>query len=165
MNQLQLSTFVIDHETFGIPTLLVEELFRPQPVTKVPGSDHRIEGITNIRGKTAVVINMRKCLQLHSAPPRTANEMILLETSRGLVKEAEELHLQAFEEPVILRVDETTSICQVNIDAVEPAPAHVLQAFVDGVAKSGERYITLISVTRLINEILNSQSEVKHAYS
>jgi purine-binding chemotaxis protein CheW len=160
MSQLQLSTFVIESETFGIPTLLVEELFRSQPVTRVPGSDRRIEGITNIRGKTAVVINMRECLELDQADPCTANEMILLETAQGLVKEAEELKLNAFEEPVILRVDDTASICQINSNSIEPAPAHVSQAFVDGVAKSGDRYITVISVTRLINELLHNQAEI-----
>lgn len=157
---MQLSTFMIASETFGIPTLLVEELFRSQPVTRVPGSDRRIEGITNIRGKTAVVINMRECLELSPANASIANEMILLETAEGLVKEAEELKLKAFDEPIILRVDDTASICQIHVQQIEPAPAHVSQAFVEGVAKSGDRYITVISVTRLINEILHHQAEI-----
>lgn len=165
MSHLQLSTFMVDLEIFGIPTLLVEELFRSQPVTRVSGSDRRIEGITNIRGKTAVVINMRECLGLTPATDGIANEMILLETAEGLVKEAEELELQAFDEPVILRVDETTSICQIVAESIEPAPAHVSQAFVDGVAKSGDLYITVISATRLINELLTNQVESKNANS
>jgi chemotaxis signal transduction protein len=160
MPQMQLSTFLINSETFGIPTLLVEELFRSQPVTRVHGSDRRIEGITNIRGKTAVVINLRACLQIQPAASGIANEMILLETAEGLVKEAQELKLKAFDEPVILRVDDTASIVQINSDSIEPAPAHVSKAFVEGVAKSGDRYITVISVTRLINELLHNQTEI-----
>jgi len=157
---MQISTFLIDSETFGLPTLLVEELFRPLPVTRVPSSDDRLEGITNIRGKTAVVINMRKCLGIETATKQIANEMILMETDGGLVQEAQELGLKAFDEPVVLRVDESTSIYNINPDEIQPAPAHVNQNFVEGVARAGERYITVISVTRLIHEILNSQVEV-----
>lgn len=156
---MQISTFVIDSETFGLPTLLVEELFRPLPVTRVPSSDDRLEGITNIRGKTAVVINMRKCLGLKPAGTSVANEMILMETAGGLVQEAQELGLKAFDEPVVIRVDESSSIFNINPDEIQPAPAHVNQNFVEGVAKAGERYITVISVTRLINEILTSKIE------
>jgi len=156
---MQLSTFLIDTETFGVPTLLVEELFRPQPVTRVPSADPRLEGITNIRGKTAVVLNMRRCLGVSDADESVANEMVLMETSAGLVEEAKELGLEAFNDPVILRVDESTSICSVNPKTIQPAPAHVNQIFVEGVAKSGDRYITVLSITSLINDILHHSSE------
>jgi purine-binding chemotaxis protein CheW len=156
---MQISTFMIDSETFGMPTLLVEELFRPMPVTRVPSADRRLEGITNIRGKTAVVVNMRTCLGVEPAPKGIANEMILMETDAGLVQEARELGLRAFDEPVVLRVDESSSIYNINPDEIQPAPAHVNQNFVEGVARAGDRYITVISITKLINEILNSQTE------
>lgn len=157
---MQISTFKIDGETFGVPTLLVEELFRPMPVTWVPGADERIEGMANIRGRTAVVLNMRKCLGLKPADANVANEMILFETSGGLVEEAQELGLKAFDEPVVLRVDETASIVSVAPDDIHAAPAHVSQEFVDGVAESAGLYITLVSINRLVREILPSQVEV-----
>ena len=151
---MQISTFKIDGETFGVPTLLVEELFRPMPVTWVPGADPRIEGMANIRGRTAVVINMRKCLGLPEAAPQTFNEMILFETSSGLVEEARELGLRAFDEPVVLRVDETSGIVSIVRDDIHPAPAHVSQEFVDGVAELEGLYVTLVSIHRLVQEIL-----------
>jgi chemotaxis signal transduction protein len=157
---MQISTFKIDGETFGVPTLLVEELFRPMPVTWVPGADPRIEGMANIRGRTAVVINMRKCLGLPAAPSQTFNEMILFETSSGLVEEARELGLRAFEEPVVLRVDESSAIVSVARDDIHPAPAHVSQEFVDGVAELDGLYVTLVSIQRLVQEILPQETGV-----
>lgn len=151
---MQISTFKIDGETFGVPTLLVEELFRPMPVTWVPGADPRIEGMANIRGRTAVVINMRKCLGLSEADAHAFNEMILFETTSGLVEEAQDLGLQAFDEPVVLRVDETSAIVSIARDDIHPAPAHVSQEFVDGVAEVDGLYVTLVSICRLVQDIL-----------
>lgn len=119
------------------------------PVTRVPSSDSRIEGVVNIRGTTAVVISMRRCL---GRPPLEAKqgEMILLETNAGLVSEAQELGLKAFDEPVVLTVDETTQIHHLPIDCNYPPPAHISKQFVEGVARSGETYVTIISVKKLI---------------
>ncbi|MFY7877861.1 MAG: chemotaxis protein CheW, partial [Pirellula sp.] len=61
---MQISTFLIREEAFAIHSLLVEEYFRPLPITKVPGSNSRIDGLVNIRGRTAVVINMRRCFEI-----------------------------------------------------------------------------------------------------
>lgn len=156
---MQISTFRIENETFGIPTLLVEELFRPMPVTRVPSADRRIEGVVNIRGTTAVVLSMRRCL---GRPDRDTHpgEMILLETNAGLVEEARDLGLRAFEEPVVLRVDETTHIHHLPIDRNYPPPAHISQDFVEGVARSGDMYVTILSVKKLIADLHPQAVEV-----
>lgn len=150
---MQISTFRIDDEYFGVPTLLVEELFRPLPVTRVPSADPRIDGVVNIRGTTAVVLNMRKCLGWAESSEVARREMILLETAGGLVEEARQLGLSAFDEPVVLSVDESTQIYHLPIDRNYPPPAHISQQFVEGVARAGEIYVTIISVKKLIADI------------
>lgn len=154
---MQLSTFVIDGETFGVPTLLVEELFRPLPVTVVPTADPRIEGLVNIRGRTAVVLNMRLCLRLPPPIEPVLNEMILLETVTGLVEEAHELGLTAFDEPIVLQVDSTKSIHLFDRATLHAAPAHVSQQFVEGVAQIDGKTVTVISPKKLIDSILKAQ--------
>lgn len=149
---MQISTFRIDDEYFGIPTLLVEELFRPLPVTRVPSADPRIEGVVNIRGTTAVVISMRRCLERPDLVGHQG-EMMLLETDAGLVEEARDLDLRAFDEPVVLTVDETHHIHHLPIDRNYPPPAHIAKEFVEGVARAGDTYITIISVKKLIADI------------
>jgi chemotaxis signal transduction protein len=157
---MQISTFRIDHEYFGVPTLLVEELFRPLPLTRVPSADPRIEGVVNIRGTTAVVISMRRCLGRQDLDESIRGEMILLETAGGLVEEARQLGLSAFDEPVVLSVDESTQIHQLPIDKNYPPPAHITQPFVEGVARAGDIYVTIISVKKLIADIQKGRTEV-----
>lgn len=155
---MQLSTFSIRGETLAIPALVVEEFFRPMPVTRVFGADHRIDGLVNIRGRTAVVINMRECMCVEPRQPGESSEMILLESCNGLVAEARELGLYAFDEPLVLSVDSISHIHQLELDEVHPPPAHIRQPFVDGVVQTSNGYCTLISIQRLIDELLNNQS-------
>lgn len=154
----QISAFRVGEQTFGIPALLIEEFFRPLPVTRVPGADPRLDGVVNIRGTNAVVINMRSCLDL---PPTTEREteMILLETDHGLVDEARHLNFHAFDEPVVLRIDETLKIYNVPWGALHPPPAHINRPFVEGVIETDGIYITLLSCTQLIQNILRTSVE------
>ncbi len=122
---MQLSTFKINNESFAIPALIVEEFFRHMPVTRVYGADHRIAGMVNIRGRTAAVIDMRKCFSVPARSGDECGEMILLETASGLVAEARSMGLYAYEEPLVLSVDAITQIHPLDDDEIHPAPAHI----------------------------------------
>jgi len=154
----QISAFRVGEQTFGIPALLIEEFFRPLPVTRVPGSDSRVDGVVNIRGTNAVVVNLRSCLDLPPTPEQES-EMILLETEQGLVDEARHLDFHAFNEPVVLRIDETLKIYNVPWGALHPPPAHINCPFVEGVIETDDVYITLLSCTQLIQNILRTSEE------
>lgn len=156
---MQISTFQIKSEAFAVPALLVEEYFRPLPITKVPGSDPRIDGLVNIRGRTAVVINMRRCFDVPDRPSSDQGEMILLETSQRLVKEARDIGLYAFEEPVVLNVDAVSQIYHLVDEEIHPSPPHVDQRFVDGVIGVEDKFFTLISIQRLIETLLQPEEQ------
>ena len=155
---MQISTFVVNNEMFALPSFQVEEFFRTMPMTRVFGVDRRIDGLVNIRGRTAVVINMRRCLGI---PPRGLNEtseMILLETASGLVAEARDLGLFAYEEPLVLLVDSVSHIHTLDGDEIHPPPANTDKPFVDGVVHTEKHYFTMLSVRKLVDAILEVQS-------
>ncbi len=152
---MQISTFMIADEAFAIPALVVEEYFRPVPITRVPGSDARIDGVVNIRGRTAVVVNMRSCLGMPQRCKGEPGEMILLETTQRLVAEAVSQGLSTFDESVVLNVDAASHIHQLIDEETHPSPPHVNQAFVDGVVCIADKYFTMISISKLIDHILS----------
>lgn len=158
---MQISTFNIRNEAFAIHSLLVEEYFRPLPITKVPGADPRIDGLVNIRGRTAVVINMRRCFEVPERESTNHGEMILLETSQRLVQEALDRGLYAFDEPVVLNVDSVSQIHHLMDEEIHPSPPHVTQPFVDGVIHVNDKFFTLVSIQKLIASILQPEAQAR----
>ncbi len=57
--ELQLVTFRIGDEEFGVDILLVQEIIRMLQITMVPRAPFFIEGVINLRGKVIPVVNMR----------------------------------------------------------------------------------------------------------
>jgi purine-binding chemotaxis protein CheW len=55
---LQLVTFGIGEEEFGIDILKVQEIIRTMAITKVPNSPPYVEGVINLRGKVIPVIDL-----------------------------------------------------------------------------------------------------------
>ena len=99
-----LCTFSVGDSLYGLPILVVEEIFRPVPITNVPGSDERVSGIINLRGSSAACVDLRRCLESKASDkPINPNKqrMILLEPDEDLLPEAVEAGIQAFEEPIV----------------------------------------------------------------
>lgn len=153
---MKYATFFIGHHLFGIPIDLVQEIARPLPLHPIPGHDPRIAGLINLRGRTAVALDMQHCIA--DGPP-VANlqqraKLIILETRDGLPQEAVHMGLGAFEEPLVLVVDEMYKITAREKEQYYTTPAHVNELYVDGVMKLEQRLLTLISIPRLVDSIL-----------
>ena len=56
---IQLVTFRIGEEEFGVDILAVQEIIRLMQITMVPRAPAFIEGVINLRGKVIPVISMR----------------------------------------------------------------------------------------------------------
>src|SRR6516162_1262981 len=102
---MQIITFSSAGGIHGIPILAVEESFRPVPMTPVPLADPRVAGLLNQRGKSATVINLRKCFHHPSGEVALHPHMILLETDDRLSEAAKASGIKTFSEPVVLLVD------------------------------------------------------------
>lgn len=155
---MQVVTFRSAGGLHAVPVLAVEELCRPAPVTPVPGSDPRVAGLADLRGKSAAVIDLRRCFRSPGAAeaPPGGGKMILLETADRLTGEAAALGVRAFEEPVALLVDRIEDVVAVAASEVRPRPAHVAERFVAGVVRRGDGYVQLLDVSALIAEILGA---------
>lgn len=151
---MQIISFHIADGLYGIPVLLAKEFFRPVPVTPVPLSDPRVEGLIHVRGKTATVLDLRRCL---GKPPRAegqSSKMILLEPENELTDEARELRIRAHEESVALHVDATGRIFSVPVADILPRPAHIEHECVEGIVRLEGGYLMVLGIRTLIDAIL-----------
>jgi purine-binding chemotaxis protein CheW len=57
---LQLVTFHVDEEEFGVGILDVREINRMMEITRVPHAPGFVEGVINLRGQVIPVVDLRK---------------------------------------------------------------------------------------------------------
>jgi purine-binding chemotaxis protein CheW len=150
----QLAIFRLAEQRYAVPVLVVEEFFRPVPITPVPGSDPRVAGLINLRGVSATVVDLRTALGL---PPRNLGEtsrMLMLETAETLPPEARAAGLLAPSEPVVLLVDRVDRIATVAEHACHPPPAHTTHGFAAGVYELDGGYVMLLAAQAILDDIL-----------
>ena len=76
---LQLVTFHIADEEFGVDILAVQEIIRPIQITMVPHAAAYIEGVINLRGKVIPVINMRTRFNLPPVERDSRTRIVVME--------------------------------------------------------------------------------------
>ncbi len=59
---LQLVTFKLGNEEFGVDILKVQEINRMMDITRIPNAPEFIEGVINLRGKIIPIVDLRKKL-------------------------------------------------------------------------------------------------------
>ena len=78
-------TFEIDGSLFGIEISAVQEIMRPQTITRVPRSGDAITGLINRRGQVIPAVDLRRCLELSSCAPAAQATNVVVRTEKGLV--------------------------------------------------------------------------------
>jgi len=81
---LQLVTFKLENEEFGVDILKVQEINRMMNITKIPNAPTFIEGVINLRGKIIPIVDLRKRLGFRNGSFDKATRIIVVELD-GLV--------------------------------------------------------------------------------
>jgi len=158
---MEYAAFLVGDDMFAIPVALVQEIGKPVEIFPVPGHDPRVAGLVNLRGRTAVALDLRRALLGPNGTGRCRErcKFVVLETTSTLSAEAIELGLDSHRETLVLLVDEVHGIVDGQKMEFHPPPAHVSERHVEGVMKMGERLMTLISIPRLIEDLMPRKEE------
>jgi purine-binding chemotaxis protein CheW len=76
---LQLVTFRLAHEEFGIDIKKVQEINRMIDITKIPNAPAYIEGVVNLRGKIVPIVSLRTKLGLGKTDHDKATRIMVVE--------------------------------------------------------------------------------------
>lgn len=137
---LQLVTFIIDGEEFGIDILKVQEIIRPVAITRVPNAPPFVEGVINLRGRIVPVIDARKRFGLEPRPMAETSRIVVIELGR---------------ETVGFVMDAVREVIRVDPAVIEPAPELAVGVdadYIRGVAKLEDRLLILLDVERVLAE-------------
>jgi purine-binding chemotaxis protein CheW len=135
---LQLVTFGIGEEEFGIDILKVQEIIRTMAITKVPNSPPYVEGVINLRGKVIPVIDLRGRFNMEYRSHDSHTRIIVIEL-HGMI--------------IGFVVDGVSEVLRIQSSTVEPPPpvvAGIDSEYIKGVGKLDDRLLILLDLEKLI---------------
>lgn len=136
---LQLVTFSIGEEEFGVNILKVQEIIRTMEITKVPRSPEFVEGVINLRGKVIPIIDLRRRFGLASKAGDKDTRIIVIEINSVIVG---------------FVVDAVSEVLRIPAGTVEPPPpvvAGVESDYISGVGQLKDRLLIMLDLDRLLS--------------
>ena len=135
----QFLTFNLQDEEFGIEILRVQEIKGLARITPIPNMPSYIRGVMNLRGTVVPIVDLRARF---SMPETEYNQFTVI------------IVVTIGDKVTGLVVDAVSDVLNVGEDNIESAPDLGVGAdtsFMTGIAKSGERLITLLNMDELVN--------------
>lgn len=136
---LQLVTFSIGEEEFGVNILKVQEINRTMEITKVPRSPAFVEGVINLRGKVIPIIDLRRRFGLVPKPEDKDTRIIVIEINNVIVG---------------FVVDAVSEVLRIPSSTVEPPPpvvAGVESDYISGVGQLNDRLLIMLDLDKLLS--------------
>ena len=137
-NSLQVVTFRVGNEDYGLHIMKVQEIIRVIEAVKVPKAPAYVEGVINLRGKIIPIIDLRKRMMKAITCYSDASRIIVVDTGGKLAG---------------LVVDAVIDVMMLNSDDVEPGPSiddSRRSDYIMGVGRQGDRLITVLSLESLL---------------
>jgi purine-binding chemotaxis protein CheW len=142
--QVQLVTFRVGGEEFGLDVFAVHEIIRYAGVTPVPRAPEFVEGVLNVRGTVVPVVDLRRRFEVAERPFDEETRIVLAEYGG---------------ERLGLVVDSVTEVLRAPETAISAPPAYIrgiAAEFVRGIVRLEARLVILLDLER----ILSSQERI-----
>ncbi len=131
-------TFTIAGQLFGVPVLAVQDVLRPQAITRIPMAPPEILGSLNLRGRIVTVVDTRHRLGLPDAESKEQPMSIVVPHGDDLFS---------------LAVDKVGEVLSLSPQNFEPNPATLDPAWREvatGIYRLKEELLVVIDVGRLL---------------
>lgn len=134
----QYLTFRLADEEYGLEILRVQEIKGYSKVTPLPNTPPEVRGVMNLRGAVVPILDLRTRFGLAGAEYTRFTVIIVVTVGAKIVG---------------LVVDAVSDVLNVAASEVVPTPdlgAGVDTSYMTGMARTGDRLITLLNVNRLV---------------
>lgn len=137
--ELQLVSFNIGSEEFGVDILKVREINRMVEITRVPQAPHYVEGVINLRGKVIPIVDLRKRFGLELKEHDKNTRIVVVDIGGNILG---------------MIVDSVSEVLRLPASTIEPPPEIVTgvnSEYIKGVAKLEDRLLIFLDLSRVIN--------------
>jgi purine-binding chemotaxis protein CheW len=141
--RLQLVTFELGGETYGIDIMQVEGIVQIEEVRPIPHAPDYVEGIFNLRGEIIPVINLRRRFRLKEVELAPEDKLL----SGYVVVNVENTH-------IAVMIDKVARVVTINREEVQEPPQVVSgigAEYIQGVVQRENGYLIILDVSRLFN--------------
>lgn len=138
-DELQLVSFNIGTEEFGVDILKVQEINRMVEITKVPQAPHYVEGVINLRGKVIPIVDLRKRFSLELKAHDKNTRIVVVDIGGNIMG---------------MIVDSVSEVLRLPASTIEPPPEIVTgvnSEYIKGVAKLEDRLLIFLDLSRVID--------------
>ncbi|MDR1363327.1 MAG: chemotaxis protein CheW [Spirochaetaceae bacterium] len=141
--QLQLVTFQLGEELYGVNILDVKEIVRVQPVRAVPNTPYYVEGFFNLRSEIIPVINLHKRFALKKWEAEPEDELL----SGFVILDIDGMKLGV----IIDRVSRVVTIEQTEVQPPPQMLSGIGEEYVQGVVRQDNSYLIILNIRNLFN--------------
>jgi purine-binding chemotaxis protein CheW len=138
VDRLQLVTFALDSEWYGLPIACVHEILRVGAITRVPHAPAHVRGVMNVRGRLLPVVELRTVLGLTPLEVGFDSRVVMVEVGPTLLG---------------LLVDRVGYVVAIPKSAIERPQAELLdkrRESIAGIAALGQGVIVVLDVARAL---------------
>lgn len=144
---IQLVSFMLENEEYGVRVLKAREIIRMLPVTRMPNMPPHVEGIINLRGKIIPIVSLRRRFNLIEKEPDSQTRIIIMDAAGTLTG---------------FVVDAVSEVIRVSSRDIQPPPAMTFtgsigQEFISGVISHTDRLLIIMDIDRMFSD--NEQKE------
>jgi len=137
---LQLVTFRLGNEEFGIDIRKVQEINRMIDITRIPNAPPYVEGVVNLRGKIIPIVSLRTKLGLGEADRDKATRIMVVEIEGSIL---------GF---IVDSVSEVLRIQDPTIEAPPSVTGSNDSAYIEGVINLSDRILILLDLKVLFGD-------------
>lgn len=145
---MQVVSFKLGTEEYGVDISQVQEIIRMVEITHVPRAPHFMEGVINLRGQLIPIVDLRTRFAMAREAATKATRIVVTEIGSRRVG---------------IVVDSVSEVLDLPIDDVEEAPemiAGIGTEYIQGVGKVAERLIILLDLTMVMT--VDERRELEH---
>jgi purine-binding chemotaxis protein CheW len=135
---IQLVSFKLDEEEYGVNVLKVREIIRMPSITRVPNTPHYVEGVINLRGKVIPIMSIRRRFGLEEVENDKSTRIMVMDVDGELMG---------------FIVDSVSEVIRISEKEIQPPPpvatSGVDQECMSGVINQPERLLVLLDLEKM----------------
>ncbi len=140
---LQLVTFQLSEELYGIDIMDVKEIVTLQEIRSIPNAPSFVEGLYNLRGEIIPIINLHKRFHLRKA--QLGDDETLL--SGFIIVDIDGMKLGVI-------IDKVERVISIDYKEIQPPPQMITgigAEYIQGVVNQKTGYMIILDIRKLFN--------------